>query len=131
MPTEAAPRASIPPRDDHGGDGPTDHLRRDAGAHAGARKEGAEARAIETAPSAGVPPEDAPVAAPATQTIPPALRRAVLVRDQHRCQVPGCKNAAYLDLHHLSCVPRAVATFQEKSLPSVAASIERSIVDRS
>ncbi len=37
----------------------------------------------------------------ATQTIPPALRRAVLSRDGHCCRVPGCKNSTYLDLHHI------------------------------
>jgi hypothetical protein len=37
----------------------------------------------------------------ARQTIPPALRRAVLARDQRRCRVPGCHNATFLDLHHL------------------------------
>jgi len=37
----------------------------------------------------------------ATQTIAPATRRAVLRRDHHRCSVPGCKNAQFLDLHHL------------------------------
>src|SRR6185436_5747605 len=37
----------------------------------------------------------------ATQTIPPALRRSVLLRDQRRCQVPGCQNRTWLDLHHL------------------------------
>jgi hypothetical protein len=31
----------------------------------------------------------------------PALRRAVLLRDEHRCQVPGCRNATFLDLHHI------------------------------
>jgi 5-methylcytosine-specific restriction endonuclease McrA len=41
----------------------------------------------------------------AKQTIPPAQRRAVLQRDQRRCRVPGCKNATYLDLHHIQ--PRA------------------------
>jgi 5-methylcytosine-specific restriction endonuclease McrA len=35
------------------------------------------------------------------QTIPPALRRAILHRDHHRCCVPGCKNATFLDLHHI------------------------------
>jgi hypothetical protein len=25
----------------------------------------------------------------------------VLQRDQHRCRVPGCKNATFLDLHHI------------------------------
>ncbi|MEO8180856.1 MAG: hypothetical protein ABI895_18645 [Deltaproteobacteria bacterium] len=37
----------------------------------------------------------------ARQTIPPALRRAVLLRDQHRCQVPGCNNVSWLDVHHI------------------------------
>ena len=37
----------------------------------------------------------------ATQTVPPALRRAVLLRDQHRCQVPGCNNVTWLDVHHI------------------------------
>ncbi len=37
----------------------------------------------------------------AKQTIPPAVRRAVLLRDQQRCRVPGCKNATFLDLHHI------------------------------
>jgi hypothetical protein len=37
----------------------------------------------------------------AKQSIPPALRRAVLRRDQHRCRVPGCRNTMFLDLHHI------------------------------
>jgi HNH endonuclease len=37
----------------------------------------------------------------AQQTIPPAVRRAVLQRDHHRCCVPGCKNATFLDIHHI------------------------------
>ncbi len=37
----------------------------------------------------------------ATQTIPPARRRAVLERDHHRCQVPGCRNCAFVDVHHI------------------------------
>jgi hypothetical protein len=37
----------------------------------------------------------------AKQTISPATRRSVLRRDQHRCSVPGCRNATYVDLHHL------------------------------
>ena len=36
-----------------------------------------------------------------TRTIPPATRRAVLQRDGHRCQVPGCSNRLWLDIHHL------------------------------
>ncbi len=41
----------------------------------------------------------------ATQSIPPALRRAVLRRDGGRCQVPGCRHATFVDVHHL--VPRS------------------------
>jgi 5-methylcytosine-specific restriction endonuclease McrA len=37
----------------------------------------------------------------AKQTIAPATRRAVLRRDHHRCTVPGCRNALFLDLHHI------------------------------
>jgi hypothetical protein len=37
----------------------------------------------------------------ATQTVPPAVRRAVLLRDRHRCQVPGCRHATFVDVHHL------------------------------
>ena len=37
----------------------------------------------------------------AKQTIPPALRRAVLARDRHRCSVPGCTHATFVDVHHI------------------------------
>ena len=37
-----------------------------------------------------------------SRTIPPATRRAVLQRDHHRCQVPGCTNRLWLDIHHLA-----------------------------
>jgi hypothetical protein len=40
----------------------------------------------------------------ATKTIPPRIRRAVLRRDRGRCRVPGCKNARFVDVHHV--VPR-------------------------
>ena len=36
----------------------------------------------------------------ATQSVPPAIRREVLRRDAHRCVVPGCGNAVFVDLHH-------------------------------
>jgi len=41
----------------------------------------------------------------ATQTIPPAIRRAVRRRDNHCCRVPGCRHTRYVDVHHLD--PRA------------------------
>ena len=37
----------------------------------------------------------------ATQDIAPATRRAVLRRDRHRCQAPGCMHATFVDLHHV------------------------------
>ena len=37
----------------------------------------------------------------ATQTVPPALRRRVLCRDQGRCVVPGCRHTTFIDVHHL------------------------------
>jgi len=37
----------------------------------------------------------------ARQSIPPALRRAVLTRDRHRCTVPGCSHATFVDVHHI------------------------------
>jgi hypothetical protein len=37
----------------------------------------------------------------AAQTVPPAIRRAVLRRDHQCCVVPGCKNHRFLDVHHL------------------------------
>jgi hypothetical protein len=37
----------------------------------------------------------------ARQDTPPALRREVFWRDRGRCVVPGCRNATYLDVHHL------------------------------
>ena len=41
------------------------------------------------------------VGARAAQAVPPALRRAVLLRDEQRCRVPGCRNATFVDVHHL------------------------------
>lgn len=37
----------------------------------------------------------------ARQDVPPALRRAVLRRDQHRCQAPGCHHVHFVDVHHI------------------------------
>jgi 5-methylcytosine-specific restriction endonuclease McrA len=32
--------------------------------------------------------------------VPPRIRRAVLARDGHQCQAPGCRNTGYLEVHH-------------------------------
>jgi RuvA, C-terminal domain/HNH endonuclease len=44
---------------------------------------------------------DGPDPAPATQTIPPKMRRFVMHRDGNRCRVPGCRSAKHLDIHHI------------------------------
>jgi len=36
-----------------------------------------------------------------TTTIPPRVRREVLARDKHRCQVPGCGRTRFLEVHHI------------------------------
>ncbi|HUH02342.1 MAG TPA: hypothetical protein VML75_10115 [Kofleriaceae bacterium] len=37
----------------------------------------------------------------ATQSVTPAMRRAVMHRDRGRCVVPGCGHSAYVDVHHV------------------------------
>lgn len=49
----------------------------------------------------------------AKQSIPPALRRAVLARDRHRCRVPGCTHSTFVDVHH--GLPRSEGGRQEAS----------------
>ena len=36
-----------------------------------------------------------------SRTIPPATRKAVLIRDGMRCQTPGCRCKRHLELHHV------------------------------
>jgi hypothetical protein len=49
----------------------------------------------------------------AHQSVPPALRRAVLTRDRRRCRVPGCTHATFVDVHHVQ--PRAEGGRNEAS----------------
>jgi hypothetical protein len=69
---------------------------RRAHAHVGAPHADAHVRALVS----DVPGGDDPLVR-AKQTVAPALRRAVLLRDYRRCRVPGCRNAIFLDRHHL------------------------------
>ena len=39
-----------------------------------------------------------------SRTIPPSVRRVVLLADERRCAVPGCRCSVWLDLHHLRSV---------------------------
>ncbi|HET6201729.1 MAG TPA: HNH endonuclease signature motif containing protein [Planctomycetota bacterium] len=47
----------------------------------------------------------------AGKSVAPKARRAVLLRDGHRCVVPGCTNRLWLEVHHL--VPRAAGGSNE------------------
>jgi hypothetical protein len=38
----------------------------------------------------------------AKQTIPRAIRRLVMLRDNGRCVVPGCRNSTFVQVHHLT-----------------------------
>ena len=38
---------------------------------------------------------------PRSRNIPTAMRRALDVRDQHRCRFPGCTHTLFLDAHHI------------------------------
>jgi len=70
-------------------------------AHVGAAIPERAADTARNSSRASVPPAGERFPGRATQTIPPALRRAVLLRDQHHCQVPGCNNVTWLDVHHV------------------------------
>jgi hypothetical protein len=59
-----------------------------------------QAPAASAMPHAPAAPQAAHVGR-ARQAIPPAVRRAVLARDHHRCQVPGCTNSHFVDVHHI------------------------------
>jgi hypothetical protein len=77
-------------------------------AHVGApgHRDGDVDSAVATAPRAAPGAASGAALGPrAKQSIPPAVRRAVLVRDQRRCRVPGCTHAAFVDVHHIQ--PRA------------------------
>jgi len=39
---------------------------------------------------------------PNRSSIPPAVRRAVLARDGHRCATPGCGAVHFLEVHHIA-----------------------------
>jgi hypothetical protein len=60
-----------------------------------------ELPAVPTVNGNAHPNESAHTGARAKQTVPPAMRRAVLRRDHRRCVVPGCRNVLFLDLHHI------------------------------
>jgi hypothetical protein len=77
-----------------------------AGAQVSATLDGDEARGTlgDRTAVRPMPGGSSPKLPRATQTIPPATRRAVLRRDRGRCIVPSCANHRFLDVHHV--IPR-------------------------
>jgi len=93
-----ADRSSAPANDLEPDDSGDEH--EDTPHTAGPGRDDAHVSAGKSARTGG-PQAGARVLRRAQQAIPPALRRAVLLRDQRRCQVPGCTNTRWLDVHHL------------------------------
>jgi hypothetical protein len=92
----------------HGSDG--DRGDGSTSPHVGAEEEAREAgpepaRLDPPSPHVGATAATAAPRRRASQTIPPAIRRAVMRRDRGRCAVPGCSNHLFLDVHHVD--PRA------------------------
>jgi hypothetical protein len=111
----------IPPPANQNADSFTTHGNRSV--HVGASVDAKRERAAVHA-GAQLNPDNrhshAHVGARAKQSIPPALRRAVLLRDQRRCRAPGCKNARYLDLHHITLRSEGGQNEPDTSLPGAA-----------
>jgi hypothetical protein len=64
----------------------------------------------------------------AKQSIPPAMRRAVLTRDRHRCRVPGCTHTTFVDVHHVQ--PRSEGGLNEASNLLTLCSVHHRAVHR-
>jgi hypothetical protein len=63
------------------------------------------------------------------QSIPPARRRAVLIRDDHRCQAQGCGSTRFLEVHHLEARSRG-GDNGEKNLITLCAGCHRHVHER-
>ena len=62
-------------------------------------------------------------------TIPPSVRRAVLTRDQHRCRTPGCRNAHFLEIHHIAA-RQEDGTNDPRNLVTLCAACHRRLHER-
>jgi hypothetical protein len=66
---------------------------------------------------------------PAEPEIPPRIRRLVWRRDHGRCQVPGCRSARFLEVHHI--VPRECGGGHEPSNLIVMCGAHHTLIHRS
>jgi 5-methylcytosine-specific restriction endonuclease McrA len=78
----------------------------------------AQSRRVSDAAASTTPPTqraraDAQPSPRAKQSVPPALRRTVLTRERHRCRVPRCAHATFVDVHHVQ--PRSEGGRHEAS----------------
>ncbi len=64
----------------------------------------------------------------ASQTIPPRIRRLVVRRAHGRCEVPGCRAAKYLEIHHL--IHRAHGGTHDPSLLILVCSAHHALIHR-
>jgi hypothetical protein len=62
-------------------------------------------------------------------SIPPARRRAVLVRDKQRCQAEGCRSTNFLEVHHLKPRSRG-GDNREENLITLCSSCHRHLHER-
>ncbi len=62
-------------------------------------------------------------------SIPPALRRAVLMRDGRRCQAKGCRSTSFLEVHHIKARSRG-GDNSEANLITLCASCHRHLHER-
>jgi hypothetical protein len=100
-------------------------------AHVGASSQWVRSAAIPTPAVAQPPARTVGPHAPgprAKQSIPPAMRRAVLTRDRHRCRVPGCTHATFVDVHHVQ--PRSEGGRNEASNLLTLCSVHHRAVHR-
>jgi hypothetical protein len=63
-----------------------------------------------------------------SRNIPTRVRRAVMLRDRHRCGIPGCRNTIWLQLHHLHPFA-AGGRHDERNLVSVCTAHHHAIHD--
>jgi 5-methylcytosine-specific restriction endonuclease McrA len=64
----------------------------------------------------------------ASQTIPPRTRRLVHRRAHGRCEVPGCRSAKYLEIHHI--IHRADGGTHDPSLMTLLCSAHHAAIHR-
>lgn len=88
------------------------HARAHVGMQSPRGRGDANARTTPSAPRAMTAAPARPIPR-AHQSVPPALRRAVLTRDRRRCRVPGCTHSTFVDVHHVQ--PRAEGGRNEAS----------------